>query len=87
MRGVATDLTGKRYGNLLVVGCALAQGPGTWWHCACDCGRSCVKPGKEFTKPSKAHWSHSCGCRTELAASIGKNRSSPRNAYLRSLRK
>lgn len=72
MRGVTTDLTGKRYGNLLVVGSAPRQGAGSWWHCVCDCGASCVRPGKEFTKPSKALWTHSCGCRPALTKSIQK---------------
>ena len=72
MRGVTTDLTGQRYGNLLVVGIAPKQGAGSWWHCACDCGKSCVKAGKDLTKRTPAGWVHSCGCRTALTKSIYK---------------
>ena len=72
MRGATRDLTGQRFGNLLVVGIAPRQGAGSWWHCVCDCGKSCVKPGKELTKPSKRLWTHSCGCRPALTKSIQK---------------
>jgi hypothetical protein len=67
MRGVITDLTGKRFGHLLVVGYAPKQGAGSWWRCACDCGKTCAKAGKELTRPG---WVHSCGCRTAIARSL-----------------
>lgn len=69
MRGVTTDLTSRRYGNLLVVGIAPKQGAGSWWHCLCDCGASCVKQAKDL---SKANWVQSCGCRPALTKSIQK---------------
>ncbi|HZO54878.1 MAG TPA: hypothetical protein VFB63_19380 [Bryobacteraceae bacterium] len=72
MRGVTTDLTGKRFGHLLVVGYGTRQGPGSWWHCACDCGETCVKAGKDLTKRTSAGWVHSCGCRPALTKSIYK---------------
>ena len=72
MRGVTTDLTGKRFGNLLVVGFAPKQGAGSWWHCVCDCGESCAKAGKDLTKRTPAGWVHSCGCRPALTKSIYK---------------
>jgi hypothetical protein len=72
MRGVTTDLTSNRYGNLLVVGIAPKQGAGSWWQCVCDCGNACVKAGKDLTKSKPTGWVHSCGCRPALVKSIYK---------------
>jgi hypothetical protein len=85
MRGVTTDLTSLRYGNLLVVGIAPKQGAGSWWHCLCDCGTSCVKAGKDLTKRTPAGWVHSCGCRPALTKSIYKRLSAQGYPRLRLL--
>lgn len=52
------DLTGHRYGRLLVLGPADPEGPGRWWSCRCDCGRAVVKP----TRSLRSGWAKSCGC-------------------------
>jgi len=70
MRGVRANLLGKRFGNLLVVGPAIGDRPGQHWSCICDCGKSCVKLGKDLTKRTPERWVHSCGCRTALTKSI-----------------
>jgi hypothetical protein len=66
------DFIGRKFGHLTVVGHAPGKGAGTRWVCACDCGRSCTKLGKDLTKKTKAGWVHSCGCRADLAKSIRK---------------
>lgn len=38
MRKAAIDLTGQRFGRLLVVGRAPDQGAKVRWICVCDCG-------------------------------------------------
>jgi hypothetical protein len=72
VRGVTTDLTGRRYGNLLVVGSAPKEGAGTWWHCACDCGKSCVRSAQDLGKQTSVRGVHSCGCRPALTKAIFK---------------
>ena len=57
----ALDLTGSRYGRLLVKGKSAEQrGKGQRWDCLCDCGREVVvSTGRLRTRLRPAQ---SCGC-------------------------
>lgn len=53
------DLTGKRFGRLLVI----SRAQNSWdgkpkWNCVCDCGTECVKYGSALT----CGYTKSCGC-------------------------
>lgn len=64
--GRGLDLTGQRFGRLLVLGCAGTAGelgkPGNkvYWNCLCDCGRKTVVRQSELL--AKAGGTKSCGC-------------------------
>ena len=52
------DLTGKRYGRLVVVGFDRLQNHKTYWKCACDCGLVVVATGNNLRSGNTS----SCGC-------------------------
>ena len=53
----AIDLTGQRFGRLLVVDRDLSK-PGVWWNCRCDCGNlKSIRSGQ-----LRYGHTHSCGC-------------------------
>lgn len=53
------DLTGQRFGRLLVLSRAEnASGGGTRWHCRCDCGTIKAIRGRDLNNGK----SQSCGC-------------------------
>lgn len=53
------DISGKRFGRILVTGRAGSSACGTaTWHCVCDCGRECVVEGAKLRKGN----TKSCGC-------------------------
>ena len=54
------DLTGKKYGRLLVLGNPKPFGKsgGTLWQCQCDCGTICYKESRYLTHGNV----RSCGC-------------------------
>ena len=54
------DLTGKRYGKLVVTGYSHNSGTsnGSYWHCKCDCGNAKVGCGTRL----KVGTLQSCGC-------------------------
>lgn len=59
------DLTGRRYGKIVVVGRAedrvLPSGYKTvMWHCVCDCGNTSIVSGKNLNH--KINPTRSCGC-------------------------
>lgn len=55
----ANDLTGKRFGRLLVVGRADNDSKGnTMWECVCDCGNRITTHGYCLTGGT----AKSCGC-------------------------
>jgi len=57
------DLTGMRYGRLLVLCGAENDGPFTRWNCICDCGNSVIAR----TNALRTGHTSSCGClKTEL---------------------
>lgn len=54
----ATDMTGQRFGRLLVVGRCGSRRRRAVWYCRCDCGNEHEIVGQEL----RAGKSHSCGC-------------------------
>jgi 5-methylcytosine-specific restriction endonuclease McrA len=57
-RNQLQDISGKRYGRLVVLGIASKEPKKTKWKCKCDCGNICVIFG-ESLRQSKTK---SCGC-------------------------
>lgn len=63
MSGKAIDLTGKRYGSLLVINRADADRfRYARWNCVCDCGNKAVVRGASLTSGN----TRTCGCLTNL---------------------
>ena len=79
------DLTGKRFGLLVVTGQEPEVKGSTWWRCQCDCGLTCRRQGKRLTMKTPAGWVHSCGCRGALAGRIRKSFQHTVNARLRAI--
>ena len=52
------DLTGKRFGKLLVIGEPQKGTRGTIWKCLCDCGNICYKVSADMVHGNTT----SCGC-------------------------
>lgn len=52
------DISGERYGNILVISYAYAKGKETYWNVLCDCGKRSIK-GKQNMKRGNTR---SCGC-------------------------
>lgn len=53
------DLTGQRFGRLVVLGRAENSRSGqAMWKCKCDCGQEIIAPGNDLRR---GH-THSCGC-------------------------
>lgn len=70
--GTLQDLTGMRFGRLLVVCRAENIGKATAWNCVCDCGKEKVISGSSL----RSGESRSCGClRKELLSSYAKQAS------------
>lgn len=57
MRYGASDLTGRRFTRLLVIGHVYEMSE-TRWICKCDCGKECVRRGRRLISGE----SYSCGC-------------------------
>jgi hypothetical protein len=51
------DITGERFGRLVVKGSAEGNGRPAW-HCHCDCGKHCVVVGEDL----RSGKTRSCGC-------------------------
>lgn len=64
------DITGDRYGRLVVIGYAgsHASRNRTYWYCKCDCG-TFVKVGRSHIRSGKTK---SCGCLFDESVSVGK---------------
>lgn len=54
------DITGERYGRLLVVGRAPSRGHFAFWRCQCDCGSKATVSGTALRRGE----TRSCGCLT-----------------------
>lgn len=52
------DLTGERYGRLMVIGVARHDADGIYWNCLCDCGGTKVVKGEDL----RSGHVRSCGC-------------------------
>lgn len=65
------DLTGKRFGRLIVNGRALGRADKqTYWNCTCDCGSSHVVNGRHL----KSGEVGSCGCLMREMTLAGRHR-------------
>ena len=61
------DITGNRYGRLVVLGFSHTQNYQSYWTCRCDCGKVVTKWKSEFAYRSSK--TRSCGClRKELSS-------------------
>lgn len=68
MSAKAIDLTGQRFGRLVVIDRAVEL-PGVWWNCQCDCG----KQTKVRSSQLRYGFTKSCGClRDELRVEHNK---------------
>ncbi len=68
MARLRKDLTGKKFGRLLVIRRAENKRNRTAYWCKCDCGKECIAIGMELTRGS----TKSCGClKKELAHKMG----------------
>ena len=70
--GAFIDLTGKRFGKLLVIHKNGKQGTNIVWHCKCDCGNTIDLAGVNLRKGLRSD----CGCVTPL-----KHRIEPGDRY------
>lgn len=66
----AKDITGERYGNLIVLNRAGAIKGKAAWNCLCDCGNRVVRTGDVLRQGACTH----CGCRTGENHSNGAKR-------------
>ena len=68
------DLTGQRFGRLLVIGRAedktTGSKPKTMWRCLCDCGKETVVWGSSLTQGTTV----SCGCKKRKHGYANKER-------------
>lgn len=55
------DLTGKRFGRLVVDSFKERKDNKTLWNCTCDCGNKCVIPSRDLLLGSTV----SCGCKNK----------------------
>lgn len=54
------ELSGKRFGLLVVVKRAQQDGKRVFWECKCDCGKTVIKPARRLTTSNKGP--NNCGC-------------------------
>ena len=74
----AVDMTGERYGRLVVVRRAVSDGAGrARWHCRCDCGGDAIYLRSVLIRGD----AKSCGCLRRKQARINGRirRASPRH--------
>lgn len=68
--GKLIDLTGQRFGRLVVIELAEMRQRKSLWRCRCDCGEMTIKASHHL----KEGVSRSCGClRTERSTTHGKS--------------
>jgi hypothetical protein len=62
-KGVFKDLSGKRYGRLVVLRRTVNKKSfHPMWECQCDCGEVCVVRGSSLTSTKETAQTRSCGC-------------------------
>jgi len=54
------DLTGQKFGQLVVISRTANRGSRPHWNCRCDCGKACVVRGSHLKGKGKT--TQSCGC-------------------------
>lgn len=59
------DLTGQRFGALVVMSPAHSDGRKRYWEARCDCGNIVVKCGSDLKKEQKRGGTPNCGCLTK----------------------
>jgi hypothetical protein len=79
MISAAIDLTGRRFGRLLVISRAENFGGRVRWNCICNCGKPCIAVAKYLTCGDKK----SCGCALREWASFMARNLAPKNPRLR----
>lgn len=57
-QGILRDLTGQRFGRLVVLSRGPSDGHGARWHCICDCGTAKLAKAQRLTQGN----TRSCGC-------------------------
>ena len=73
------DLTGERFGRLVVNKLAYVKDYRTYWECLCDCGNECVIKGKYLSNGD----TKSCGClNLERIYDMGKQNKKPNDFYI-----
>ena len=73
------DLTGMRFGMLMVIGRAESDAVGRpKWKCVCDCGEVCVKYGSALTSGI----TKSCGCYRKYLPTVTKRKHGNRDDRL-----
>ncbi len=78
MRARLRDLTGVRFGRLVVTGLAEMRGAWSWWNAICDCGTAKLAKGASLIAGSV----RSCGCLArETSAKTAKSRSTHGASY------
>ena len=71
------DITGQRFGRLVVDSFAYTKNYKAYWNCTCDCGNKCIKMGKYLRNGD----TKSCGCyNIERTRKMGKANAKP-NKY------
>jgi hypothetical protein len=56
------DLTGQRFGRLVVESQAATLNRNARWNCCCDCGKTCVSLALNLKQITKEGGTPSCGC-------------------------
>ena len=71
---IFVDLTGKRFGRLVVIGLSGKNKSGnSLWLCKCNCGNEKIIVGFHLTRKNRS--TKSCGClQKELTSKLGKSR-------------
>ena len=73
--GRIKDLTGLRFGNLVVIRDSKTRDSGRHqrWECLCDCGSVILRSGNELNR-SRTYSKVSCGCQQKLPDGVGNKR-------------
>lgn len=56
------DLTGQKFGKLLVINRAESTNSSAYWNAMCDCGKECKRQSGSFLRKIKNPQLRSCGC-------------------------
>lgn len=71
--GSFIDITGQRFGKLVVMAFAETKNKKVYWHCQCDCGNECVVRSDQV----RSGHTKSCSCwRREIVTTHGESNTS-----------